>query len=78
MRTDRRWRCITVVDKNFKRETLFEEDTIRSVNDVVQYEDDPDDDPVEIDTAKILLPERVKASELALHYLEQWLADSTD
>lgn len=51
---------------DIKNETLFDEDIIGTVSDVVHYEDDPgDDDPVKV--AK--LPLRIKALVLVLSYV---------
>lgn len=40
-----------VSDKDLQQATLFDEDIIRSVTDVVQHEDVLDSDPVKVDTA---------------------------
>lgn len=58
-------------DKDLDYETLFDENIIRTVTHVVQYEKYSDNDSVQVDTAK--LHHRVKALELALRYVEQWL-----
>lgn len=60
-------------DKDLKHETLFNKDIIKTVTDVVQYEDNPDNDPVEVGIGKLPNTKGVKALELALHYVEQQL-----
>lgn len=44
-------------DKDFKHETLFDEDIFSTVTDMVQHEDDPQ----KVDTVKILHTGKVKA-----------------
>lgn len=43
---DHRMIFIRVNDKGFKHETFFDEAIIRTVIHVIQYEDDPDDNPI--------------------------------
>lgn len=57
--------CLTVIQ--------FENPN-RTVTDVFQYEDDPNDDTVKVHTAK--LPHRLKALKLALCYVKQQLTAS--
>lgn len=52
--------------KNLNHETLFDETIIRTVINVVQYEDDH---PIKVDTAKLL--HSVKTLKLSLRYVMQ-------
>lgn len=62
-----RRRFIRVVDNNFKQEILFDEDIIRTVNNILQYQDDQ----AEVNTTKITHPKEIKALELARRYVGQ-------
>lgn len=76
MWTVHRRKFITIVDKHFKYETLFDEDIIRTEIAVFQYKDDPDEDLFEVGHAKGPLMEEIKSLELTLRYVGQRLTTS--